>query len=222
MISGEKQVCPPLMQTCKPREPLLTLRPADMQSKVIAAANRLHLGDMVPELVGPGLCFVGKEKDPAIVTQHLCAPESVVVRWKTPRDIADLIRGKAWHCTIQQAAGVVQGDDYGRNTLGKRKRNNGPIHTWLIDYGWAGHVPPDKIQGVLFIQLVGFFIEFIHLHYKNASPKAREIMIQALDIITSGRRIMKLHPTIPDCMVPMYIHFLIFCLPSTLHLTILF
>ena len=160
------------------------------------------LGDMIPDLVGPGLCFVGKTKDPAIITRHLGAPESVSVRWRTTKDIADIIRGKVWHCTIQQMAGIVQGDDYGRNTLGKRKRNNGPIQTWLIDFGWAGFVPKEKIQDVLYIQLVGFFIEFIHLNYPDAAPLAKDMMLKALDIITSGRRVMRLSPLRPYCMVP--------------------
>lgn len=198
-----------------------------MQSRVITAAHSLLLGDMVPDLVGPGLCFVGPEKDPAIVTRHLgmygrsCAedgfamncesysnddiftpgaPESVCIRWKTTRDIADMIRGKMWHCCIQSQASVVQGDDYGRNTLGKRKRN-GPFHTWLIDYGWAGHVPQSVIQDILFSQLVGFFIEFVHINHEHAMPVAKDMMLKALDIIVSGRPVVRYNTT-HKCMVP--------------------
>lgn len=120
---------------------------------------------------------------------HLGAPESVSMRWKTTRDMADMIRGKMWHCCIQQQAGVVQGDDYGRNTLGKRKRN-GPIHTWLIDYGWAGQVPKPAIQDIIFSQLVGFFIEFIHINHEQAMPVAKDMMLKALDIIVSGRPVV--------------------------------
>ncbi len=170
---------------------------------MILAANHLMLGEMIPDLVGPGLCFVGKGKDPAIITKHIGAPESVNIRWRTTRDIADIIRGKAWHCSIQQLAGIVQGDDYGRNTLGKRKRNKGPIETWLIDFGWAGHVPKDKIQDVLFSQLIGFFLEFVHVNYPDALPMAKDMMIKVLDIIASGRPIMRLSALRPDCMVPM-------------------
>ena len=82
-----------------------------------------------------GLCFVGDDRDPAIVTQHLGAPESVNLCFKTTRDVADMIRGKVWQYSIQQMAGVAQGDDYGRNTLSKRKRENGTVETFLIDFG---------------------------------------------------------------------------------------
>ena len=209
-------------------------READMQSRVIAAAHCLMLGDMVPDLVGPGLCFVGPEKDPAIVTRHLGmrrrvihyhfsyfntvkttlgAPESVCIRWKTTRDIADMIRGKMWHCCIQLQANVVQGDDYGRNTLGKRKRN-GPFHTWLIDYGWAGHVPKPAIQDILFAQLVGFFIEFVHINHEHAMPVAKDMMLKALDIIASGRPVVRYNST-HKCIVPMYVTCLFFLMYFT-------
>ena len=41
------------------------------------------------------------------------------------------------------------------------------------DFGWAGFVLKEKIQDVLYIQLAGFFIEFIHLNYPDAVPQRR-------------------------------------------------
>ena len=85
-------------------------REVNMHKRVFSAANQLGqcfiffliwqakltfskgLGHLVPELLGPGLCFVGPDKDPAIVSRHLGAPESAALRFTTPRDIADVIR----------------------------------------------------------------------------------------------------------------------------------
>lgn len=137
------------------------------------------------------------------MTQHLGAPESVHVRFKTTRDVADMIRGKVWQYSIQQMAGVAQGDDYGRNTLGKRKRQNGAIETFLIDFGWAGCRKVSQMEESIFQQMVGFFVEFSHLNYNGATPLAKEMILHVLEIITSGRPIMresKLHggKLVPD------------------------
>ena len=181
-------------------------REVDMQARVVAAANFLRLGHMVPDLIGPGLCFVGESKDPAIVTQHLRAPESVALLWKTTRDVADMIRGKVWQYSIQQLAGVAQGDDYGRNTLGKRKRNNGPVDTFLIDFGWAGCRKQAQMEESIFQQMVGFFVEFSHNNYEKASPRAKDMLLNILDIITSGRPIMMESLTYPGKLVPNWDH----------------
>ena len=151
-------------------------REVNMHRAVVYAARSLNLGHRVPDLVGPGLCFVGPNNDPAIITAHLGAPESGAIRWVTSFDIADAIRGKVEHVSIQQQAGVAQGDDYCRNTLCKRKRPNSPVETYLIDFGWAACHKPAFLNKVVLFQLVGFFIEFAHKNYHGAQHQAKDMV----------------------------------------------
>jgi len=85
---------------------------------------------------------------------------------------------------------VAQGDDYLRNTLCKRKRQNEPYEACLIDFGWACAMSPALVEGTMFDQLVGFFVEFAHKNYPHANAAGKDMIIRALDILGSGRKIM--------------------------------
>ena len=179
-------------------------REACMQKRICDAANHLGLGHLVPELLGPGLCFVGQEKDPAIISRHMGAAESAMLRFSTPWDIADVVRGKIWHCSFQQHAGVAQGDDYPRNTLCKRKRANGPYDVSMIDFGWAKTMSPGYADVIMFRQLVGFFVEFAHKNYFHAAPAGKDMIMKILDILASGRTFMVFssHMELRGALVP--------------------
>jgi hypothetical protein len=54
----------------------------------------------------------------------------------------------------------------------------------------------------VFQQMVGFFVEFAHLNYNRATSPAKDMLLNTLEIITSGRTIMKESTTFAHKLVP--------------------
>jgi hypothetical protein len=56
----------------------------------------------------------------------------------------------------------------------------------------------------VFQQMVGFFVEFAHLNYNRATSPAKDMLLNTLEIITSGRTIMKESETFAPRLVPIW------------------